>query len=806
MRSELRFAARGLRRAKAFAFTAVLTLALGISGTTLMFALIRGVLLRPLPVHQQDRLIVAWKELRTSGSAIYPFGDTQIDAVARASTLLDGAAGVDRNGVARSVVVDGGAPMYANIGLVTGGFFDVLGVRPVVGRAFTPADDKEGAENVIVISSGLWQRAYGRSPDVIGHRVRIDEAPFTIIGVIPPDLDYPAGIDIWRTTASVPADGPFGAAARREVNLIARMRPGVTLTQAAAEITALSERVDAGSPPEERDAIPVVRSFTEIVVGDARPMLLALFAAMGLVLAIAIANVGNLFLMRGESRRTETALRVALGASRARLVTSAFAESAAVSSIAGVIAFATVAWLVRRLLDLAPSGLPRLDAIRIDGMVALFSTVATLSATFSAGLLSLPPRRRCDLATTLRGAGHGLNSASGNRGRRALVVLQVALAVTVASAAGLLVRSVLRLQAIELGIPADRLILLDLYVPPAALADTVRHAEFLERAMAQLEALPSVRGATPVNVPPFLDRGWDAPSVTLEGQGRAAAAANPSLNLESIHPNYFATLEIPILRGRPFTPADRDNAVPVAIVSEDVAATMWPGADAIGRRLKLGSPSSTDVWRTVVGVAATSRYRTLTKTRPTLYLPAAQFQMTATNLVVRTSQPMEALTSSVAARLRAVDPGVRLMRVVPFTAMLNRPLARPRFNALLLAIFAAGALLLAAVGLYAVMAAHVRQRDREMAIRLTLGATTADVSRLVLGEVARLAGLGGLAGLAASFIAGRLLRSLLFEISPADPATVTAATLSLIAVSALGAYVPLRRCTRVDPAATLRTS
>jgi predicted permease len=801
---DLTFALRSLWRAKVFAASALITLSLGLAGTIAMSALIRGVLLRPLPVRQQDRLIVSWKELRTAGSARYPFGDTEIEAVARDSRLLESAAGVDRNGVDRAVVIDGGAASYASVGLVTGGFFEVLGVRPILGRGFAPADDRKGAEGVIVITEGWWQRRYGGSPSIIGHRVRIDERPFTIVGVMPSDLDYPTGIEIWRLTTSVPSNGPFGDAARREVNLIGRLRPAVTLKQAETEIASLSERLDTNPRAAvERDAIPVVRPFVDVLVGDARVPLLALFAAVGLVLAIAMANVANLLLMRGETRRAESAVRAALGASPFRVVTQQLAETAIIAVLAGIVGLATAWWIVRAVVAMAPDGLPRLTAIHLDLPVILFSTALVVLAAILSGLISTVPSLRDDLVTTLAAGSRGA-CASANRGRRTLVVLQVALAVAVLSAAGLLTRSVLKLQAVELGIPADRLVLVDLYVPPDAVANRSRHSLLLDQAIAQLSVVADVDGVTPVNIPPFLDRGWDAPRITAEGQTDASAAANPSLNLESIHPNYFQTLGIPILQGRAFLATDRDSAPPVAIISERVADVLWPGQDPIGKRLKLGRLASPDSWRTVVGIAASSRYRTLQIPRPTVYLPDAQFQMTATNLVMRTSAPLERLMPIARARLHSVDPNVRIIRMLPFIEMLRAPLARPRFNALLLGIFGMTALLLAAVGLHTVMAAYIGQRDREIAIRLALGASPASVARLVLVEVLRLAGVGGLIGLAGAVTAGRLLRGLLFEVDPLDPATLSIATVSLIAAAALATYVPLRRGSRVDPAALLR--
>jgi predicted permease len=805
---DFRFASRGLWRAKAFTGAAVLTLALGVAGTTVMFALIQGVLLRPLPVHQQDRLIVAWKETRTSGSVRYPFGHTEIESLADTSQLLEMAAGVTRNGVGRSVVTDRGVSSYANVGLVTGGFFEVLGVRPLLGRTLTRADDTDGAEHVIVVSSGLWQRYYGGSHDVLGRRLAVDEQPFTIVGVMPPDLDYPTGVDIWRTTSSVPTSGPFGDAARHEVNLLARLRPGVTVEQATSEITALSQRLEPDAPDTAVRGlrlVPVVRPFLDVVVGDVRTALLALFAAVGLVLLIASANVANLLLMRGEGRRAELAVRAALGAGRGRLVRHVLAESVVLSVLAGAVGFATTWWSLQALITVLPDGLPRLESVRVDGVVVLFSIgvvfVTAVLAGLGPGLLSVP----ADLLSQLRTGGRGVTGSAATHGRRTLVIAQVALAVMILAAAGLLIRSVLRLQSVDLGLPADRLVLLDLHLPQAEYAERGRHAQLLDALIAQLEAAPAISGATPVNLTPFSGQGWDLPRFTADGQSDDEAAANPALTLESVHPNYFEAFEIPLLRGRAFTAADREGTLDVAIVSEDVAARTWPGENAVGKRLKMGRPDSPDPWYTVVGVAARTRYRDVARPRPTLYLPAAQFQMTATMLVLRTTASIDLVASLARERVGTVDPAVRVMRAAPFGDMLDRPLARPRFNAFLLGIFAAVALLLSAVGLYAVMAAFVRQRDHEIAVRLALGATAGWVRRLVLIEAVRLVSVGAAIGMAGALVSTRLLRGMLYEIDPLDPVAIAGAALLLVGVSALAAYLPARRATRIDATAMLRS-
>jgi predicted permease len=801
---DVRYAVRLLWRAKAFTTAAVLTLALGIAATTVMFALIQGVLLRPLPVQEQARLILSWREAPTAGSAFYPFGDVEIEAVARSSQLLESAAGVTRNGVWRAVVSDGGTSSYANVGLITGGFFEVLGAQALLGRRFTLADDREGAESVAVIGHGYWQRYFGGAPDVVGRRITINEQPSVIVGVMPPDLDYPRGVEIWRSTRSFPTDGAFGSAVQREVNLIGRLRPGVTVEQASSELAALDQQLATDYDYLRRGFNIVVRPLTEVVIGDVRRTMIALFGAVALVLLIASANVANLLLMRGESRRGELALCAALGAGRGRIACQMLAESLVLSVIAGIAGF-LLAWVsLPVLITIVPDGLPRIESIRIDATVGVFSVVVVFVTALLAGIAPALFSMRDNLVSPLRGSSAAIAGMS-TRGRRLLVVGQVALAVTVLAAAGLLIRSVLNLQAIDLGLAAERLVLVDLHLPSAAYAERERRAQFLDQVFAQLDAVPGISAVTPVNVAPFTDRGWDVPRVTAEGQSNDQAASNPSLNLESIHPNYFSTIEAPIVRGRSFSAADREGTVGVAIVSEDVASRLWPAQNPIGKRLKMGRVEASGRWLEVVGIAATTRYRTVTTPRPTLYLPAAQFQMTATMLIVRSTASLEALMSIVRSRIHDIDAKVTVLSAAPFADYLDRPLGRPRFNAFLIGLFGIAALMLSTLGLYAVMAAHVRQRDREIAVRLALGATGANVRRLVLGEASRLAGLGALLGVASAVVGTRFLRGLLFEVQPMDPLTIGGAAVLLIAASALAAYAPMRRAARADVASVLRS-
>ena len=804
---DLRLVWRGLLRARALAAAAVLALASGIAGTTIMFALVRGVLLRPLPVHEPDRLVVAWKELRSSGFAHYPFGDPEIDTVAEASQLLADVAGVTANGVSREVVLEQGEASYVNVALVTGRFFNVLAAKPVAGRMLNQHDDVDGAERVAVISAGLWWRRYGGYPDAIGRTVILREAPFTIVGVVPSDLDYPRGVEVWTTTKSIAAGGPFGDAARREIDLIARLKPGVSLGQARSELAALTERFESTAPRNmPRGLVAVVQPFEEVVVGDARRPLLALFAAVAVVLLIAVANVANLLLMRAESRASELALLEAIGAGRGRIVRYIFAESVLLTLPAAFVGLVAAWWALPALRSLVPQGLPRVASVRIDGVVALFTVAVACVMAFFVGLVPAWASSRGDLLARVRRIDRGVTGSFGRHPRRALVVAQVALALTVVIAAGLLASTLRNLQSVDLGIPASRLVLVDLAVPEAKYTDRARHAQFLEDVLSKFEAAPSIDAATPVNIPPFSgEAGWDVPAFTAEGQSAERAASNPALNLESVHPNYFEAFQVRIVRGRSFTRADREGALPTAIVSDDVAARTWPGQDPIGKRLKLGGTDSTAEWRTIVGVTASTRYREVAKARPTLYLPAAQFLMTARMLALRTAAPIALVASLARDRVHAVDPDARVVRVAPFPELLAAPLARPRLNAFLSSVFGFAALLLSAIGLYAVLEAYVRMRDREIAIRVALGANPQDVRALVLGEALRLAGYGMAIGIALAAGTSSGLRGLLFGIDPLDVRTAFSAALALLAVSALAAYVPVRRATRLDPAAMLRT-
>jgi putative ABC transport system permease protein len=802
---DARSAFTALSRARGFSTVAIATLALGIAGVTVMFTLVEGVLLRRWPVHDQSRLIVAWKQLPTSGFDHYPFGDTEIEEVVRSSRLLETAAGVTRAGVSSWVVVEKGESSYINGAVVTGGFFNVLGARAAIGRPLTPDDDVSGAEPVVVISDGLWRRRYGSIREIVGRRLQMDEQAFTIVGVMPSGIDYPRSVEVWRPSRTLPTSGPFGDAARREIDLIARLRPGVTREQLTSELTSLTRQFEReGRRDVPKGLTPIVRTFDDTTVGDMRKPILVLFGAVCLVLIIATANVANLLLMRAESRQRELAVRAALGASRFRIVRQVLMESGVLATVASAVGLALTLVTLRPLMRLVPAELPRPEWIEIDRTVVLFTLLVAFAASLLAGALAAVSSVRDDLMAQLRSGGRGLTTAASRFGRRALIVSQVALAVMMLVTAGLLTQSLSRLQSVDLGLSVDALVFVDFALPQKEYADPTRHAQFLDELIGHLERESAITAVTPVNVAPFAGiGGWDVPHFAAEDQDASRVETNPSLNLESVFPSYFKTFGVVLQSGRPFTTADRRDGLRVAIVSDDVARMTWPGQNPIGKRLKMGGLNSREPWWTVVGVAMPTRYRDLTRPRPTLYVPAAQFQMTAEMLALRTTASLDQIARLTRATVQNIDAGVHVMRVQPFSGMLDAPLAGHRFSMRLAAIFAIVALTLTAVGLYAVMAASVRHRDREIGIRLALGASSNSVRRLVLGEGLRLAGVGAAIGTAGTVAGMRLIQSLLFETAALNPAMVVAAVLLLLTACIAACYIPVRRATRIDPLSLL---
>jgi predicted permease len=550
--------------------------------------------------------------------------------------------------------------------------------------------------------------------------------------------------------------------------------------------------------------VPQLQSYREFVIGDTRAALQVLFAAVGLVLLIACANLSSLLLVRGDGRRTEFAVRAALGAGRARLVRQLLVEGLLLAAAAAVLALSASALLVPAALAWVPGGLPRLEAVRIDRSVMFFSVgLASVMAVLATILPGAASTRR-QIVEELRGSARATEAPTRLAWRRGIAASQVAMAVVALAAVGLLVSTLRHLRSEAIQLAADQLVVAPLVIPQAKYVDRVKWRQVITTLADTLEADERVASATPINVTPFTGTGWDVPTMTAEGQSDDDARGNPSLNLEEVHPGYFRTFEVPIVRGRGFTEGDRAESPRVAIVSADVAARVWPGEDPIGKRVKWGTPASDAAWLTVVGVSAPTRYRDLRTPWPTLYVPAVQMLGGASQVVVRTSMPIGQLTELVRARTAALDPEVQLMPLRAFGDLLAEPLARPRFYGAMMTAFGLIGSVLAAVGVYGVIAASVRQRGREFGIRMALGAEPTDIQRFVIRDGAWLVGSGLVWGLVGALFATQGLRGLLYGVDPLDPLVLLGAVAGVVVVSAAALILPVRTATRVDPVDVLR--
>lgn len=805
---DLRFAARALRRSPGFTVAAVATLALGIAAATAVFAVVHGVLLRPLPVRAQDEAVVLWTRAPSGAADHLPATYADLAALRARTRALRGVEGVAYQGALEQVVRDGAGPFTLRATWVTGGFFPLLGVAPLHGRTLLPADDVPGAAPVVVIGHGLWRRRFGGDPAAVGRRLEWNGKRYTIAGVLPRGFEYPAGAEAWAPALpDFPAtlDAAAGPSEVLVFDLVGRLAPGATARAAGADFEALLRERDPERPAALRGLGAVVTPLAERITGDARGVVWAAAAAVGLLLLIACANVAGLLLVRGAARTRELAVRAALGAGKGRLLRQLLTESALLALLGGAAGTLLALGAVRALAALAPPELPRREMIGAGLPVFLFALGVTAAAALLAGALPALAATAGEPGAWLRG-GRGASAGRGARRLRdALVVGQVALAVAVAVAAGLLLRTFVALQRVELGFDAERLLVVQTALPPELLPDRPRQVALQEAMVARAAALPGVAGAAALPRPPFsAEGGWSA-MYTGEGQTPEAQAANPQVGLEVVGPGYFRTLGVPLLGGRPFGAGDREGAPPVAVVSEAVARHTWPGEDPVGKRVKLGAPGGPGAWHTVVGVVGETRYWALDAPRPALYLPARQFPgPVPMALAVRAGGDPAGIVEPLRRALREVHPELGVAGGGPVERLLDAPLARPRFGALLLGVLAAVTLALAAVGIHGVTAAAVRQRTRELGVRLALGARPAVVRRMVLGQGMRLALLGCALGTAGALLAARALRGLLFGVRPADPATFAAVVGLVLAAAALACGVPARRAARVDPAEVLR--
>lgn len=794
---DARVAVCGFRRAPSFTLTAVLVLALAIGSATAMFTVSRAVLLERLPIVDPAHVVVL-RSLNRGSTKVDPAG-TVITDMQRDARTVRGVAGVYHWGAVPLPMLDGERQIVMNRTAVTANFFDVLGVRPLLGRLLRPEDGVQGAPHVMVLSYATWQRLYAGDPGVIGHRLiePSTDSVYTIVGVAPPGLDYPTHADEWE------AEWP--AVAKAQQLVVARLAPGATPAAAAAEYFRFVKRVETQGFGIGTFTGAEAHPLSVDITGGVAPILWALSAAVALLLLIACVNVGNLLLLRASTRRRELAIRRAVGATYLRLVRQLVVESVLLAAAGGALGIALAWALLHALVAASPRELPRLDLVHLDADALLTALGVTAAAVLLFGLAPALAAARGDVGTPLRGdARTGTGTVHRALARRLLVGSQVALALVLVAGAGLLARSVARLESIPLGYSSDHLAFFSILYPLARYDSPAKEIALAQQLDLRFRDVPGVIATTPVLDPPMSGADLFITKLMREDQSPDEGEASPFVPWEVGGADYFRTFGIPILRGRGFRDSDDGTGGKVAVISEALARRLFPGRDPIGQRLKpAGGYGDRTKYYTVIGVAGDTHYRELRKVVPEVYWPFRQTGWQGM-FAVRTSRDLGDVLPAIRRAAADVDPQLSIWNVRTMDQLLDAPLSQPRLAALLLTGFGAAALLLAAIGLYGVMAFSVRERTRELGVRMALGAMPAELRVAVFRQALSIAGIGVAAGLVCSLAATRLVRSILFEVSPTDPVVLGGVSVVLVLVASLAAYVPARRATRIDPAEALR--
>jgi putative ABC transport system permease protein len=797
---DIRYGLRALLSKPAFTIVAVLALALGIGANTAIFSVVNSVLLRPLAYPESERLVMVWEERTSLGfPADTPAPANFFDCREQQSVFEDMAAMADR----AFNLTGTGEPEKIEGQRVSASFFPLFGVAPMRGRAFLPEDDMPESSPVVIIGHALWQRRFGGDEGLLNQTISLNGQPHTVVGIMPPGFDFPERNQMW-----VPIAFSQDEASRRGSHylmVVARLKQGVSLTQAQTEMSAIAARLEQQYPQTNTALGAKVVPIHEELVGNLRPALLILLGAVALVLLIACANVANLLLARAASRQKEIAIRSALGANRSRLVRQFLTESMLLSITGGAAGLLLAFAGLKSLTALIPPELFRGREISMDGSVLIFTIALSLLTGAIFGLAPAMQAAKINLNETLKEGGKGTVAPSRPRLRSALVIAEIALALVLLVGAGLLINSFLRLSNVEAGFKTDNLLTVEV-VPQQNKYDTVeKRTAFYTQVLERVGALAGVESAGVITNLPLTFKGNNA-SFTVEGLPEPPPDQVAIAATRLISPDYFRTMSIQLVSGRGFTRQDINDRAQVAIISETMARTYWPGEEAIGKRIKIGRYSSTNPWITIIGVAANVRQFELeTETRPQLYLPYSQLDFfEPRHLVVKTTGDPLSFVASAREAVWSVDRDQPVSNVSTMETIVSESLAGRRLTMLLLGIFAGLALLLAAVGIYGLISYAVTQRTHEIGIRMALGANSRNVLGMVVGDSIRMIAIGVGVGLAAAFFLTRFMRSLLFGVSETDPVTFAVIPALLAAVALAATYIPARRATRVDPMVALR--
>jgi predicted permease len=797
LRQDLVYALRRLRSAPGFTLVAVVTLALGIGANGALFSVVNGVLLQPLPYPEPERLVRLAALYEGQRIVLSPANFYDASAAARSFEAL---AAYDTGGY---TLTGHGEPVRLQGAEVSAPFFDVLKVRHL-GRGFQAGDNEPGRTPVAVLGHGLWQERFGGDPAVLGHTVTIDGEARTVVGIAPAGFAYPEQTQIWLPLVY---DEQFRVKSRGAwyLSAIGRLGSGFTLGTARAELQAIAERLERDYPDQNEKLGMTAVELREDLVGDVRLALLVLLGAVGFVLLIACVNVANLLLARLSAREGELAVRTALGAGRGRLVRQLLTEALVLGLAGGAAGLALASWGTSLLLALQPGDLPRAAEVRVDWMVGGFAAALSVLGSLLFGAVPALRLARRDPAQALREGGRGLHAGHGRLGQ-GLVVAEIALAVALLVGAGLLIRSFTQLRRVAPGFSVANALTLRVSLPETAYKEDARQVAFYRSLLQRLAALPGVRSAGATMGLPLSGIHFNF-SFEVEGRPKLAPAQQPSMEVRVVSAEYFGAIGMPVLAGRGFTAADVAEAPRVMVLSRSAVRRFFPGEDPLGKQINLGwgGADSPRAGGTVVGVVGDVKDHGLAEDHPPeAYLPYAQRPVRGMDLVLRTAVDPASLATAAAAAVRELDPDLPVTRVRTLEQIVSRSVAVPRFYALLLAFFAGTALFLAALGVFGVLSYGVAQRSREIGLRMALGARPADVLRMVVGQALRLAALGLLVGGASALVLSRTLVSLLFELTPTDPATFAMVALVLGAAALLAGALPALRAARLDPLEALR--
>jgi putative ABC transport system permease protein len=799
---DLRFGVRTLLHSPAVTALALLTLALGIGANTAIFSVVSGVLLEPLAFPHPDQLVMVIDSAPKLGFPQFAASPPNFKDWREQNQVFSSLDAMD--GSRFTLTAKGTQPQAVAGAEVTGDFFRTLGIRPLLGRLLLPADDRPGVERVAVLSYQLWHRRFGGDPGIVNRQIMIDGRAHTVVGVAPRALKFPRQSELW-----VPLALDFSKSSRgaHYLSVVGRLKPGVSLERAQADLSAIARRLELQYPAQNTDWGVVLTRLRDVMVRDIRPALTMLQRAVWVVLLIACANVANLLLARMGSREREIAVRTALGAGRLRLARQIVVESVILFAAGGALGLLLALWGTRTLVALNPDAIPRAEGIGIDTRVLVYTLLISVATGVVFGLVPALSAIGGRPAGALKEGGRAV--AGGRRGilaRNLLVIGEVALALMLLVGAGLLIQSFARLQSVDPGFKPRGVITAQVSLPEARYPDDPRQAAFFQQALERIRSLPGVLHAAAIYPLP-LSSGRFLLSFVVAGRPVPKPGEEQSAHIRFISPDYFRTMEIPLLKGRSFTEQDGINDRRVAIVNRDMASKIWPGRDPLGQRLTFGDPAKpTAKWMTVVGVVGDVRGSNLGY-EPEMELYCSQYQSPSAEaaLVVRTAADPLSLVAPIHRALQEIDGDLPLDKVQTMEQVVSSSLAQNRVKTVLLGIFAALALVLAAVGVYGLVSYSVAQRVHEIGIRIALGARRAEVLGMIIRQGMTLVAIGLAVGLAGALATSRLLADQVYKVSIVDPLTYIGVPCVLTAVALLANWLPARRATRVDPLTALRS-